>query len=679
MTTYRVGIVGAGYVSSYHLQALQKISNVQVIGITDVDPQRGTKVASEFGTTYFPSTVEMYAAKPQVVHVLTPPSSHCAITLEALENGCHVFVEKPMATNEQECDLMIQKAAALERILSVNHSAKFDPTVEKAKMLVEKGAIGDVLSVDYFRSSVYPPYQGGPLPPPYRQPGYPYRDIGVHALYLMEAFLGEIRNVQTHYSATGSDPQLVFDEWSALVECERGTGQFRLSWAGRPIQHVLWIHGTRGNILLDLYLGSCVTSKKLPVPKPVEAILNAFTSASWSIVQVIANSIRVATKQLRPGADIHRSVTSFYSALSAGCSPPILPSEGKRMVRWVEKTAQQADGQVPRAGESHLDHKQASILVTGSTGFLGRALLDRLLAKGERVRVLVRRNSIARVGNHPSLEVFTGDLGDPEAVDRAVHGVSVVFHVGAATGGSLEDYECGTIWGTKNVVDSCLRHRVGRLVYVSSLSVLQYASLSSDKALDESSTLEPFPKKRGHYADSKLEAEQIVKEAVQTKGLDAVILRPGSIFGPGAENVPPYGIVAVGKHWIVMGNGKTLLPLVYIDDVVDALMLSAECREAAGRVIQLVDPNQIDQEEYLRFCSAKNPQIRVHRAPMSFLYLAAIALESLGRIVHKNVPLTVYRLRSIKPRVRFDSSAAQKILGWKTRVGVSGGLDKTFR
>jgi nucleoside-diphosphate-sugar epimerase len=216
-------------------------------------------------------------------------------------------------------------------------------------------------------------------------------------------------------------------------------------------------------------------------------------------------------------------------------------------------------------------------------------------------------------------------------------------------------------------------------VYVSSLSVLQYASLASDKALDESSTLEPFPKKRGHYADSKLEAEQIVKEAVQTKGLDAVILRPGSIFGPGAESVPPYGIVAVGKHWIVMGNGKTLLPLVYIDDVVDALMLSAECREAAGRVIQLVDPNQIDQEEYLRFCSAKNPQIRVHRAPMSFLYLAAIALESLGRIVHKNVPLTVYRLRSIKPRVRFDGSAAQKILGWKTRVGVSGGLDKTFR
>jgi nucleoside-diphosphate-sugar epimerase/predicted dehydrogenase len=621
----------------------------------------------------------MYAAKPETVHVLTPPSSHCAVTLEALENGCHVFVEKPMAASEQECDRMIEKAAAVQRILSVNHSAKFDPAVEKATRLIQAGRVGDVLSIDYFRSSEYPPYRGGPLPPPYQQAGYPYRDIGVHALYLMEAFLGEIRNVEARYSGTGRNIHLLFDEWSALVECERGTGQFRLSWAGRPIQHLLWVHGTRGNILLDLYIGSCVTFNKLPLPKPVEAILNSITSASHSVLQALWNSIRVATGQLPPGADIDRSINEFYTALSTGSTPPVSTTEGKRMVRWVEKVAREADAQEPPQSQTHGVHKPASVLVTGATGFLGRALVDRLLSKGERVRVLTRRNSIGSGGIHPCVDVFTGDLGDPDAVDRAIRGVSVVFHLGAATNGSLEDYECGTIWGTKNVVDSCLRHRVGRLVYVSSLSVLQYASLPSDKAIDESSTLEPFPKKRGHYASSKLKAEQIVKEAVRTEGLNAVILRPGSIFGPGAESVPPYGIVSMGNHWIVMGNGKTLLPLVYVEDVVDALVRSAECGEAAGEVIQLVDPNQINQEEYLQFCSTKNPQIKTHHVPMLFLYCAAIAWESLGRIARIEVPLTVYRLRSIKPRVKFDCVAAQKILGWRPQVGLSRGLDKTFR
>jgi nucleoside-diphosphate-sugar epimerase len=191
--------------------------------------------------------------------------------------------------------------------------------------------------------------------------------------------------------------------------------------------------------------------------------------------------------------------------------------------------------------------------------------------------------------------------------------------------------------------------------------------------------LEPFAKKRGYYAYSKLEAELIVKEAVRTKGLNAVILRPGSIFGPGAESVPPYGIVSMGDHWIVMGNGKTLLPLVYVEDVVDALVQSAECGEAGGEVIHLVDPNQINQQEYLQFCCTKNPNIKTHHVPMSLLYCAAVALESLGRIARINVPLTVYRLRSIKPRVRFNCAAAEKLLGWRPLVGVRAGLDEAFR
>ena len=323
-----------------------------------------------------------------------------------------------------------------------------------------------------------------------------------------------------------------------------------------------------------MYLETCVICRKLPVPKPVEAIVNSIATALLSVMQVYWNSLLVATRRMVRGSDIHRSVREFHIALSNGGNPPVSAIEGKRIVAWVEQAARQADADKRQIVLTSSEVTRASILVTGAAGFLGSKLVNTLLSQGKRVRLLVTWRSTVDAWNHSSLDVITGDLGDPDVVDRAIRDVQAVYHVGAATNGSWVNFECGTIWGTKNVVASCLRHQVKKLVYVSSLSVLQYAGLPSRIRLDESALLEPFPEKRGNYANSKLEAEKIVMEAVRKHDLKAVILRPGSIFGPGAEKVPPYGIVPVGNRWIVMGNGNALLPLVYVDDVVDALIKS---------------------------------------------------------------------------------------------------------
>jgi nucleoside-diphosphate-sugar epimerase len=269
-------------------------------------------------------------------------------------------------------------------------------------------------------------------------------------------------------------------------------------------------------------------------------------------------------------------------------------------------------------------------------------------------------------------------LGDPDVVERAIRGVETVYHVGAATNGSWAAFESGTIWGTKNVVASCLHHKVKKLVYVSSLSVLQYAGLPARTQLDESALLESFPEKRGNYANAKLEAEKIVMDAVREHGLTAVVLRPGSIFGPGAEKVPPYGIVPVGNRWIVMGGGNALLPLVYVDDVVDGLLKSAECDEANGQIIQLVDAEQITQREYLKYCLTRLQEIKVHYVPMSLLYCAAAGMQCLGALARINAPLTIYRLRSIRPHIEFKCAVAQRVIGWEPKVGIRKGLENTF-
>src|SRR5439155_26423180 len=119
---------------------------------------------------------------------LTPPESHAEVTLAALDLGHHVLVEKPLAVDVEDCRRIEKAAARQARQVCVNHSLLYDPQVRRALESVRAGRLGRVVSADIFRSSAYPPYPGGPLPPPYRSAGYPFRDLGVHALYLLQAF-----------------------------------------------------------------------------------------------------------------------------------------------------------------------------------------------------------------------------------------------------------------------------------------------------------------------------------------------------------------------------------------------------------------------------------------------------------------------------------------------------------
>src|SRR5579862_8549114 len=121
----RVGLVGAGYVSTYHARALRSLPFVKIIGIADLDRERAQKVADEFQIpAVYPSLAAMGQASPHVIHVLTPPSSHAELAVAALDMGCHVFVEKPMAETAADCDHMIARARDKGLVLSVNHSAR---------------------------------------------------------------------------------------------------------------------------------------------------------------------------------------------------------------------------------------------------------------------------------------------------------------------------------------------------------------------------------------------------------------------------------------------------------------------------------------------------------------------------------------------------------------------------
>jgi nucleoside-diphosphate-sugar epimerase len=150
-----------------------------------------------------------------------------------------------------------------------------------------------------------------------------------------------------------------------------------------------------------------------------------------------------------------------------------------------------------------------------------------------------------------------------------------------------------------------------------------------------------------------------------------VILRPGQIFGGGIALVNGAVARRAGGRWLVLGDASLDLPLVWIDDVVDAIIAAWEKRLCGGEVIHIIDSERLTQRDVLSAVGADRGVIHVPRPVIFGLgKLSEIALGALGR----QSPIAPYRLKSALARLTFDSSRASELLGWKPRVGVREGI-----
>jgi len=147
----KVGVIGCGYVAQGHLAALRRVRGIE-LSLCDTDEKRAAETARSFGIsrTYGDANDLLGGVMPDVVHILTPPQSHKRLAIEAMEAGCHVLVEKPMALDSGEADEMIETARRTGRSLCVCHNYLFEPPVLRARKLMQTGALGQVVGVEVF-------------------------------------------------------------------------------------------------------------------------------------------------------------------------------------------------------------------------------------------------------------------------------------------------------------------------------------------------------------------------------------------------------------------------------------------------------------------------------------------------------------------------------------------------
>jgi len=683
---FKVGIVGAGHISEFHLRGIKRFTNSTIVGIADVNLEGAKALAKRHkiaeNQVYGSLTELLEKQKPDIVHVCTPPSVHLANVLEALEVGCHVYVEKPLSVAYADCDRIEAAAQKAGKLVCAGHSMLRDPFVVKALKKVESGKIGKVLAVDHFRSQEFPPYEGGSLPERCRSGGFPFWDIGVHSLYLIVALLGEIQGEKTILGQPGENNNPRIKDWYTLLQCERGVAHVYLTWNAKSLQNALYIHGTHGTIRADIF-GMSVTSrpKRNRMPGIAERLLNAMLEGQGTVCQIFCNAFRIATKKLLQNHGIQVLIGDFYRAIENNQPSPVSIADAKNVIQWTETIAKQGDKandeflqrfphNVPTQGTG-----KATTLVTGATGFIGRHLLERLIQERNKVRILVRKEPPKEIMNNPNVEVFLGDIGDRESVFAAMKGIKEVFHLGAIISGWREEFQCGTIHGTQNMIDAALENSVEQFVYMSSLSVLQTAAAKTGVPIREDWQYEPFPQRRSGYTESKLQAEKMILDAVKNKKLPAVLLRPGEVVGPDRHFLSGAAAIHAGGRFVVFGNGKADIPVVWMSDLIDATMSAADKKITGGSIYNLVEPIKMKQDDVVRtFCAATRKKVRFLHVPMWFVKTASWFLEKALGFLGKNSPLTPYRLDSaIGPR-DFDCSKAKKELDWEPKIGVFAGL-----
>ena len=669
LTSPKVGIVGAGDISPVHIEALQALPSVEIVGICDLDRARAEQRASAYGIPVRDSLEALVEAGANVIHVLTPPHAHAPVAIRAMELGCHVFIEKPMAEDVDDCRAIAEAAARTGKVATVDHLTLFDPQVQRALAQVKAGKIGKVVSIDIIRGGEILPYEGGPLPSFLADAGFPFRDLGVHCFTIFQAFLGPILDVTAEWQSLGGEPSIPFDEWRAVVKCRDGMGQFQITFNAKPIQNQVFIHGTKGIIRIDQFSLFNTTRKASALPRPVERLVNVGTESMSALLQAPASVAKFATKKLQRLQGIRDHIAIFYDHLATGEPMPITLDEATELVKWNEHVARAAEADYAERLKpfEHLSD-EVDVLVTGASGSVGKNLVRRLLDSGTSVRGMVRR-----IPDHPieGVEYVIGNLGDPAAVDRAVRGAHVVVHAGATMTGWPAEFKAGTVVATQNVVDSCLEHGVDQLVHISSTALIDYLGSHEGRPVNENAAYEPHPDQRGLYTQSKLTAEQIVRDAVATRGLPAVILRPGVIFGGGVDLVT--GAVAQGgpDTYTVLGDGEVTVSLIYMDDVIDAIETSIDRRLVGGEIIQLIDPAPLTQNEIL---AAIAPHAKVRHVPREVLFRIGRATEPLFAKLGKQSPFGEYRLRSALSKMTFDGLNAAPLLDWKPAVGVAEGL-----
>ena len=325
------------------------------------------------------------------------------------------------------------------------------------------------------------------------------------------------------------------------------------------------------------------------------------------------------------------------------------------------------------------------ILVTGASGFIGVRVVRQLLEYGfKRVRCFVRPSRLvnslnALAGQFPScaIEFVAGDLVAPDDCFPAIKEASIVYHLAAGNEKSFAGAFMNSALATRNLMDAFLEFgKPKRFVNVSSFAVYSALKLKAGDLLDETCPLEDSSQERfDAYGFGKLKQEELVRDYGHRYNLPYVIVRPGVVFGPGKRELSGrVGIDTFG--FFLQVNGSNRLPLTFVDNCAEAIVLAGLKPGIDGETFNIVDDDLPSSSQFLKACK-KAKAFRSVRIPYSIAYAMSIGWERYSKWSKGQLPPAFNHRRCAAEwkRQRFSNQKLKERLDWKPRVSMQQAMD----
>jgi 2-alkyl-3-oxoalkanoate reductase len=326
-----------------------------------------------------------------------------------------------------------------------------------------------------------------------------------------------------------------------------------------------------------------------------------------------------------------------------------------------------------------------SALVTGATGLLGSHIVERLLARGQVVRALVRPGGDTRFLESLGVELMYGDLTTAATCVRAVQGVEVVYHSAAKVGdwGPWREFQAACVDATGHLAEAALDAGVSRFVHVSSTSAYGHPA-EGGPSVEESAELgQNLWPCWDYYTRSKVESERLLWGLVRERGLPLTVIRPSWLYGERDRTTVARLVSRLRQGGLpLIGPGRNPISAIYAGNVADAAVLAADTPAAVGQAYNITDQGRITQREYFNLWAEAVGAPPVYRRRRYWVIFAgAFLLEAWGRVTGRSRPplITRYATWLMGRDLAYSTTKAREELGWIPALGYRESIERTVR
>jgi UDP-glucose 4-epimerase len=320
------------------------------------------------------------------------------------------------------------------------------------------------------------------------------------------------------------------------------------------------------------------------------------------------------------------------------------------------------------------------VLVSGAGGFLGRYVVDRLLARGHTVRAIIRpASSVPKWSG--AVEILRADLRVYDKLDAAFEDVDAVMHLASATSGNEDVQFSSTVVASERFLGAMAKSAVKRLVHVSSLVVYDWAC--ANRVMNEETPLIKDVYDMGGYSIAKVWQERVVLGLAKASSWNLTIMRPGFIWGKEHAQIAGMGR-HIGRVYLMFGP-FTRLPLSHVVNCADCLVAAVERPAAVGEIFNVVDGDNIRVWRYVREYARRTGQRGFfiplpYRLGIGVAYLASVVSRSLfGKKGKLPSLLTPRRFEAQFKPIRFSNRKLRELLAWTPPLSFDECLNDTYR